>query len=45
VSIPGGSAGNDLGFWADIGCARLRAKVVVGGTGGGLRGIFHCKKV
>lgn len=43
VSIPGGSASQDFGHWADDGAGRLRAKVVVGGTGGKLRGQYHSK--
>lgn len=44
VTIAGGSASTSSGSWADQGFGRLRAKIVVGGTGGVLRGAIHHKR-
>ena len=43
TAIPGGAVGCPLVHMADDGAARMRAKIVVGATGGNLRGRLHRK--
>lgn len=43
VSIAGGSASNQVVHFGGNGAKRMRAKVVIGGTGGKLRAIPHHK--
>jgi hypothetical protein len=43
VTVAGGSASNQMVHFAGSGAKRMRAKLVVGGTGGKLRGIPHHK--
>lgn len=43
ISILGGSAAQDNSPWINVAPGRLRAKIVVGGTGGVLDGYFHGK--
>lgn len=43
LTIPGGAAGVDMEHIDDIGSQRMRAQIVVGATGGALRGRVHHK--